>query len=149
VKKFKFRLQNVLDARVKAYEDVRLALARVQTILKTQIQKLEELYKAHNKTKINLEQLIIGGTQIDLTFINSHQNYIEKLSVDIKNQHKLIADTEVMVEAKTKETVEALKEKTMMEKLKEKDFKDFMSNFEKLQMAEIDDISNNRYSRAK
>lgn len=149
MKKFKFRLQNVLDARVKAYEDVRLALARVQTILKTQIQKLEELYKAHNKTKINLEQLIIGGTQIDLTFINSHQNYIEKLSVDIKNQHKLIADTEVMVEAKTKETVEALKEKTMMEKLKEKDFKDFMSNFEKLQMAEIDDISNNRYSRAK
>ena len=70
-----------------------------------------------------------------------------KLTDDIRNQHKIIADTEVELDAKKNEVLEALKAKTMLEKLKEKALKEFKFNFEKLDLAEIDEIATNRFKK--
>lgn len=147
MKKFKFGLQSVLDARIKTLENCQLALAKVQSKLNEAVKHLEHLYETLSKTKKELEFLVKEGINIDFITVCWHQNYIEKLKCDIKNQHKVITSIEIEVEEKKKEVLEALKAKTMLEKLKEKDFKEFIKNFEKLDLLEIDEIATNRQKR--
>lgn len=148
MKKFKFRLQNVLDAREKALENAQLAMAKVQARLNKALEHLENLYKCLNKTKLDLEFLLDSGKNLDFTIVNCHQAYIIKLETDIKNQHKIISDIEVELEDKKKEVLEALKAKTILEKLKEKDIKAFNAEFERVQMVEIDEIATNRHKKS-
>lgn len=147
MKKFKFKLQSVLDARSKVLENCQLAMAKVLHRLKQEQEHLDYLYTTVNITKCDLENLLSSGNFIDLLSINNHQGYIFKLKNDIINQHKIIADTEVELDAKKNEVLEALKAKTMLEKLKEKAQKEFKFNFEKLDLAEIDEIATNRFKK--
>ena len=147
MKKFTFRLQSVLDARIKALENCQLAMAKVQDKLNKQIKHLEFLYQTLKDTKNELESILDAGSNINLIEINSYQGFIFKLKDKIKNQHKLIADTEIELEDKKQAVLEALKAKTMLEKLKEKDLKNFLTNVERLDFIEIDEISTNRHGR--
>ncbi len=147
MKKFKFRLQNVLEAREKAFEDRQLELAELQGILLTQTKHLESLYTKQDNTKKSLENLLSESETIDFLMIESHKNHIDSLSKEIQNQHKIIVNTESEVEGKKKEVLEALKAKTMIEKLKEKDYKAFLKDFEQKQAKEIDDIALSRYGK--
>lgn len=148
MKKFKFKLQSVLDARIKVLENCQLAMSKVQNRLKQQQNHLQYLYNTVNATTKDLEILLSTGTTIDLIKINNHQGYIVKLKNDIRNQHKLIADTEVELEEKKNKVLQALKAKTMLDKLKEKAQMEFKLYFEKLDLAEIDEIATNRFKKA-
>jgi flagellar FliJ protein len=147
VKKFKFRLQSVLDARVKKLEDLQLEMAQVQNEFRKQTEILENMYQTREKTRINLENNLDTGVKIDIIIIRNHQDYIEKLSNDIKNRHKIVSDKEIELEEKKKEVLEALKAKTIMDKLKEKDYKAFLDEVEKLDLKQIDEIAINRYKQ--
>jgi len=147
VKKFQFKLQSVLDARIKALENCQLAMAKVQDKLNKQIKHLEYLYQTLKDTKKELESILDAGANINLIEINSYQGFIVKLKDKIKNQHKLITDTEIELEEKKQAVLEALKAKTMLEKLKEKNLKSFLTNVERLNFIEIDEIATNRHKR--
>lgn len=147
MKKFKFRLQSVLDAREKNLEDRQLEMAIIQQKLKEQNKFLDNLYNKQSDTKSNLEKLIDKGVSIDFTIIKNHQDFIGKLKVDIKNQHKVISDTEFLLEEKKKEVVEALKARDILVKLKEKEQKAFTKEFERQDLIQIDEIALNRHKR--
>ncbi|EKE02466.1 MAG: hypothetical protein ACD_20C00383G0018 [uncultured bacterium] len=149
MRKFKFKLQSVLDARIKTLEDRQLALSIVQHRHQQAVKHLEYLYESENKTRNELETVLKAGTKIDFTTIQCHQNYIGKLKSDIQNQHKIIADIEIELEEKKQEVLQALKAKTMLEKLKEKALKEFKAEVERLDMLQIDEIATNRQKRAK
>jgi flagellar export protein FliJ len=144
VKKFKFKLQIVLEKRQKELEDRQLEMAQVQALLQKQIDKLEELISTQENTKLALETMLSNGS-IDLMSIKVHQDYIDKLSIDIQNQHKIISDTEQELEAKKQEVIEALKAAKMLEKLKEKHYREFLVEFEFQQQKELEDITQARF----
>jgi flagellar export protein FliJ len=145
VKKFKFKLQIVLDKRQKELEDRQLEMAQIQSILKQQTDKLEMLINSQNLTKSALETMLGNSQNIDLVSIKIHQDYIDKLSGDIQNQHKIISDTEQELEAKQQEVIEALKAAKMLEKLKEKHHREFLVEFEFQQQKELEDITQARF----
>lgn len=145
MKKFKFRLQSVLEAREKALEDAQLVLAQVQAKLKQQEAVLDELYGCLDKTRHLQDSLVGNSSGISIQDIFNCQNYCEKLKGDIFNQHKLIADIEMEVEESKRLVLEANKAKTMLEKLKEKDYREFLDAIEKHEMNEIDEMATNRY----
>lgn len=124
-------------------------MAKVQSKLNQATKHLEYLYETQEKTKKELETLLNSGANIDFISVCCHQNYIEKLKSDIKNQHKVISGIEIELEEKKKDVLEALKAKTMLEKLKEKQLKEFKETFEKKDLLEIDEIATNRQSRQK
>lgn len=145
MKKFKFKLQVVLDKRQKELEDKQLEMAKVQALLKKQECELERLINKQNQTREDLEEMLSQNQSIDLMSIKVHQDYIEKLSDDIRMQHKIIADTEQELEAKQQEVIEALKATKTLEKLKEKQFKEFLTEFEFQQQKELEDITQARF----
>ena len=57
----------------------------------------------------------------------------------------MIADIENELELKQEEVREALKAKKMLEKLKEKEYKAFLKDFEQREAKELDDIALTRY----
>jgi len=147
VKGFKFKLQSVLEAREKKFEDSQLEFVKVKNKLLSEKKALDSLQKDLLKTQKGLEVILNSGN-MDYTFIFSHQNYIFKLKDDIENQLKLIEETELKLAEKNKLMLEALKEKTMMEKLREKAREAFKKEVERQDIINIDEIAVNRYKKA-
>ena len=145
MKKFRFKLQVVLEKRQKELEDKQLEMAQVQALLKQQTCELERLICKQAQTREHLEQILSQNASIDLMSIKIHQDYIDKLSSDIQMQHKIIADTEQELEFKKQEVIEALKATKTLEKLKEKQLKEFLVEFEFQQQKELEDITQARF----
>jgi flagellar export protein FliJ len=133
--------------REKALEDRELEMAQIINRLKTEQEKLTKLETSCIKTKESLEALTSVGVDIDFMDIKNHQDYIDKLREYILNQEKIIADVEVELSAKKEEVVAALKAKTILEKLKEKDFGAFLKEYERLDLMQVDEIGISRYKR--
>ena len=145
MKKFKFKLQVVLEKREKELQDRQLELSQIQLILNKQQAELERLINLQDTTKANLDSMLSSGENIDLMSVRIHQEYIDKLSGDIQNQHKIIADTQEALEEKQLEVVEAMKKAKMLEKLKEKHYRAFLAEFEAQNEKELEDVTSARF----
>lgn len=145
MKKFKFRLENVLELRTKTLEDRQLEMAAIQARLNEANNKLVSLEQSRLQTKGDLENILGAGENIEFIRVKNYQDYIAKLDDDISIQHKVIADIENELELKQEEVREALKAKKMLEKLKEKEYKAFLKDFEQRESKELDDIALTRY----
>ena len=130
MKKFKFRLENVLELRTKTLEDRQLEMAAIQARLNDANNKLDSLEQSRLQAKRDLENILGAGENIEFIRVKNYQDYIAKLDDDISIQHKVIADIENELELKQEEVREALKAKKMLEKLKEKEYKAFLKDFE-------------------
>lgn len=122
-------------------------MAKVQERLNKEIKRLDFLYNALSSGKNDLESLLKDGNQINILEINGYQHYISRLKNKITNQHKIISDTEVELEEKKQAVIEANKAKTMLEKHKENKLKEFITNIERLEFVEIDEIATNRHKK--
>lgn len=145
MKKFKFRLENVLELRTKTLEDRQLEMAAIQARLNEANNKLDSLEQSRLQAKRDLENILGAGENIEFIRVKNYQDYIAKLDDDISIQHKVIADIENELELKQEEVREALKAKKMLEKLKEKEYKAFLKDFEQREAKELDDIALTRY----
>lgn len=146
MKKFKFKLQILLDEKQKKLEDKQLELSKIQYLLKQQEEVLNSLIEKHKSTLKNLENMLDENKNaIDLISIDMHKRFLEKLSLDIQNQHKIIADTTEARDLKKQEVIEAMKETKMLEKLKEKHYKEFLIEFETQSQKELEDITQARF----
>jgi len=81
----------------------------------------------------------------DVAEITSWENYILFLDRQAKKQMEQAAQTQIVVEEKRALYLEASRDLKAMEKLKEKQFKDYRRESMNKQMAEVDDITAARY----
>ena len=93
---------------------------------------------------MNLETLM-NSESIDVVMINGHRNYSLKLVNDARNQEAVINRAKQLLEHKKQEVQEAYKKVKILEKLKEKQEKQYMTNIEQILAKEIDDIAVTRY----
>ena len=77
----------------------------------------------------------------------NRKDFINKLIVDISNQKVVIQNISKVLELKRKEVNEILKEKKVLEKLKENQKKKYYQSYEQYQTRELDDIASSRYAR--
>ena len=145
MKKFSFKLQNVLDLREKQLEKKQIEMAVIQNEIFLLNQQLQNLYSAQEKSRKNIEKIISGTDLIDFGIVQMHKAYIEKLFRDILTQKEKIKDAERRLNDKKKEVLEALKAKTTLEKLKENDYKTFLKLIDETERKELDEIAINRY----
>ena len=148
MKGFKFRLQSVLDARQKKFEDCQLDFAKAKNRLHRENLVLSNLLKELDETNLSLEKALNTGN-IDNTIIFVHQNYILTLKDRIKKQKIVIELAEKELEEKNRLMLEALKAKKVMEKLKEKAQDEFKENINRHEMLLIDEIATCRHARQK
>ena len=145
MKKYKFKLENVLKYRgvieklakndyLKELSKLNYEKDKLQNMLKIQNQIIER-FNPLDKRSFN---------SVELVFFN---NYLKQLIYLIEEQKKVIKNQEGVVKEKFDEWNEKRKELKVLEKLKEKDFKAWLKEFDKEEQKFIDDIFVGKYVR--
>ena len=119
-------------------------MAEIIKVIEEQQAKLNSILDERSKTEMNLETLM-NSESIDVVMINGHRNYSLKLVNDARNQEAVINRAKQLLEHKKQEVQEAYKKVKILEKLKEKQEKQYMTNIEQILAKEIDDIAVTRY----
>ena len=137
-------MQVVLDMREKELEERQMEMAKVLAALNLQQQKLQEICTHQEEIKNRLEMLCTSE-YLDIEQIESHRDFGIKLSVDAKNQERIIENTKSILKVKQKEVMEAHQKVEVLKKLKEKQESEYYKEFLKAETKEIDDITSARF----
>lgn len=148
MKKFQFRLQVVLDIKEKLLEQKLVELSKVQKGLQEAIQKQQTLESYQVEINQALLKVFQSGNDLDLVEVQRYKDFINKLLVDISAQKVVVQNITKLLEIKRKEVNDVLKEKKVLEKLKENQKQKYYKEFEQYERNELDDIASSRYMRA-
>ncbi len=147
MKKFQFRLQVVLDIKEKLLEEKLLELSKVQRGLQEAIEKQKTLESYQLEINQALMNVFQSGNDLNLVEVQRYKDFINKLIVDISSQKVVVQNISRLLEIKRKEVNEVLKEKKVLEKLKENQQKKYYQEFEQYERRELDDMASSRYAR--
>lgn len=147
MKKFQFRLQVVLDIKEKLLEEKLLELSKVQRGLQEAIEKQRTLESYQLEINQALLKVFESGNDLNLVEVQRYKDFINKLIVDISSQKVVVQNISRLLEVKRREVNEVLKEKKVLEKLKENQQKKYYQEFEQYERRELDDMSSSRYGR--
>ena len=144
MKKFRFRLQVVLDMREKELEERQMEMARIVTALNTQQEKLQNIFQRQRENTL-MQETLAAAENLDIFQLEELRTFGIKLIGDAKNQERIIANTKTILERKQLEVKEAYQKVETLKKLKEKQEKEFYKEFLHAEMKEIDDITSARF----
>ena len=125
-------------------EQRRIEAAKIIAVLKQQEAKLEEIRQASVRNSQELENLYTLES-LDIPQVEGHRDYGLKLTIDAKNQERIINNTKAILEMKQKEVREAHKKVEVLKKLKEKQEQQYYKDFLDAEVKEIDDITSARF----
>jgi len=147
LKKFKFALQNLLDLRIKQLEEKQIEFGKLQFVMRTLQNQLASFEEEKASSKSNLLTLLSSKSEMDIALINANQNHILQKENDIIQKQQEIDAHQTKLEEKQREMIEAMKAKTMLEKLKEKQLNAFLKAIDEVEKKELDEIGLIRYAR--
>ena len=121
--KFIYRMQNILDIKLKLESQAKIAYSQANAALREEEAKLLKLFERKNAYDNRAKELVEG--KIDLLEIKKCRQAIESMKVLIRRQMMQVQVAEKNVEAARQKLEEVMKERKTQEKLREKDFEDF------------------------
>lgn len=147
MKKYTFRLQTVLDIKVNKLNEKLVELAQVQQILSAEEEKLANLKSRKNVAYEELIQIYSLEKALDIQEVCNYKGFLGKIEIEIKQQEDRIENVMFFVKQKQAEVNQALKEKKILEKLKEKEKNAYYQEFIKQEAKELDDLASTRHVR--
>lgn len=134
---YTFKLEKVLNYK-KDIENVKKGvLGNINNKLNVEEERLVS-YNDYKNELISKKNEIQKKTNIRK--LKLYNNYLESVSSNIRKQEELICNINIELEHAKEELLEAVKEKKTLQKLREKDYEQFVSETEKKQEKIIDNI---------
>jgi len=145
---FKFRLEKVLEMRLRKEQEKEKELADLKMLQAREEVFLEQLKEEGKKTKESISEIQDKTeSSLDLKELISYYEYLEnigeRISVQIE-QIKLVIES---IEKKRGELIEASKERKVIEKLKDNQFKKFKQELEQTERKFLDEIGTINHNR--
>ncbi len=125
-----------------------MELARIVDTLNKEVEIEKQLIIERNTLQSKIIEMSSIETPQSLFEIQNSRNYWGGLGAKIITQREKIKNIEFFVKAKQEEVNEALKEKRVLENLKEKEQEKFYREFLAYENRELDEIATVRYTRA-
>lgn len=142
---FKFKLQPVLRYRKRIEEKFQLELSKIKIRFGEEKKKLYLLIQ--NKDECEREICSKYRKGITPSAIILYFNFIDKIKMDIEKQKSILKDLEIKIEEKRKELLRALKERKIIEKLREKREREYLEDLNRRERIFLDEISANQFIR--
>ncbi len=145
MKKFKFKYENVLKLRLDFENDIKNKMKKLnQTLQQLENDKIisENAYRAYRKQVE--EELQNGVKGYQMQRINAFQSFYRK---QIEEFEQEILYMEQQIETVKTELMEAIKERKIMEKIKEKDYKSYLDEINVMEAKATDEVVNFQNSR--
>ena len=133
MKKFFFPLDTVLSYKEQVLENLRGEHARIIAKVRACEREIEGLEQEHQSCAKAFEKSKF--TEMKISDIHTYEHYLEALGIKIKKKQEELLKLNEQEEEKRNEVVEAKKETSSIEKLKEKKFKEY--NKEVLKQEEL------------
>jgi flagellar FliJ protein len=145
MKKFKFRLQKLLQIKEHAKMQKQKELSRAERVRRMEEAHLEMLQQ---KMRDEVTNLAAGTTQlIDVRHRQRSTQFQQRLVANMKTQEQVIQAAVTKEAAKREDLIEATREEKTFEKLKERQKERYLKEIDLLTQKEIDEIAKNVYLR--
>ena len=145
MKKFQFRLQKVKEIKEEIEKQKMQQLAAAQNRVAKEVEKLDVLYTNQTECYQRLEELR-SNEKIDCTEMRSCYDFLNRLEQDIANQKIRIARANQEVEKRRLILLEAAKERKILDNLKDRQQKVYMSEIARKEQAVLDDLTITHFS---
>lgn len=140
MKKFVFSLQKVLDLRVFAEEQAKIALAEAISVADKI--KIELAQIAEDRVRISGER----SNSISINDLVVIENYIVRLDTRKEILLQELAEAQLVIEEKRKLMMEAMKERKVLSSLRDRKFEEYKKAYHKAEDEQIDDVTQPRYA---
>lgn len=145
MKKFRFKLQTVLDQRQAKEDQVLAELGELRQEETRELARLAELRQRLEDALTSIEQALQRNASAEE--ISHCQDYAEVTVEDIKLQELTLEGVRNRVEAKRVELVEAIKERKVLETLRDKQEREYIATHEREEQNMLDEMASVRYAR--
>jgi len=145
MKKFKFRLQNVMDLKEKREDEAKRNYATALGEFQTEKDKLSSLVQKLILFNVEFEDKISKNPEN----ISYYYQYREKLNEDIHKQRHVLDQVSQKLENAKKQLMDVRKERKKIEKIKEKDFEKYIETAKKIEQNFIDEIATEKFNEKK
>ncbi len=146
MKKFKFRLQNLLQLRRQQEDQKKQAVGALLAQIHEQQRQSLEMAAAIRKEGEKLKRQYQEG-KVDLNWVGHYRLYVTHLQNAINERIKNVAQIQVKLNAARQELVEAAKQTKVLEKLREKQKQRYDKQIRRREGQQQDEISASGYLR--
>lgn len=143
--KFTYKMQGILNVKEKLETQAKNEFAIAAAELRTQEERLCELVDRENGYEEELAALYTNN--LDLPKIIETQDAIELIKYQIRMQKLRVKSAEKNLEEKRVQLQEAMQERKTHDKLKEKEFEQFLKDEAAAENKEIDEIVSYRFGQ--
>lgn len=143
--KFRYRMQNILDIKMKLEEQAKNEYAIERRILNEEIDKAEHLKKRLIGYDAENARLKNGG--LSVRDLKENENAKKIVRIYLEDQNKVIKKQEAVVENKRVALNEIMQERKTHEKLKEKAFEQFLKDEASAESKAIDELTSYVYGQ--
>lgn len=141
--KFRYRMQNILDIKIKLEEQAKNEYAIERRKLNEELEKGEQIKKRLSNYEAENTRLVSGG--ISVRDLKENENAKRIMHLYLDEQNEVIRMQEEVVEEKRAALTEVMQERKTHEKLKEKAFEQFMKDESAAESKAIDELTSYVY----
>ena len=145
--KFIFSMQNILSMKDKIEEQEKAEYSQVMMRFNEEQDKLNELIERQSMAEVELKNTI--NEVLDVREIREKEDFLEIIKMYVKEQQLIVIACEEEVRQARERLNEAMKERKIYEKLREKAFEEFIQEENKREQKEIDELVSYRYGNIK
>jgi flagellar FliJ protein len=144
--KFSFRLESILQIKIKLEEQAKMEFAAAKMRLNEEEDKLQALKDRKEVYEQELKRLYMGN--LDVRRINSTSAAIEVTETQINTQVFAVKRAEKKVAVASDKLSSVMQERKSMEKLKENKFAEYMREYNEEESKQTDELISYQYGRA-
>jgi flagellar protein FliJ len=145
MKKFAFRLETLLQHRIKIEEKERDKFSLLRAELLAELSRKEKLGAQQAETLSEL--LLQKSCASDSQEIGWFYRFLDRLAHEIKRSYQRVVELERSVEAQKQVMIEASRKKQMIENLKKKRQREYLVAMEREDQKNIDEIVVTRFAQ--
>lgn len=143
--KFQYRMQSILNIKLKMEEQAKMQFAQAQAKLNEEEGKLNVLLNRRSQYEDDLKEHL--KSKLELMKIEELQNALMRMEEMIALQKIQVDKAQKEVEKERKKLTEAMIERKSHEKLKENAFEDFMKELAGAEGKEVDELTSYTYGQ--
>ncbi len=143
--RFHYRMQSILDVKVKLENQARQELSVAQLALNEEKEKLQELYLRKKEYEEKAKAALLGT--LYMQDVSDNKQAILRMDEYIVEQKKRILIAEDKVKRARAKLAELMQDRKMHEKLKEHAFEDFLEELKHEESKEVDELTSYVYGQ--
>jgi len=142
--KFKFRLQPLLNIKIQLEDSAKNELGKAVQKLEEEKEKGRSLLRHREKYINGLREKSSSVARIEE--LRSYTMYISSLAKKVEDQNKNIKEASDIVDRYREELIKIVKERKILEKLREKKLNEYLIEMSKDEQKRMDEIVSYKYS---